>query len=69
MNNKKYWRNYPKPPGATETEEQRVYNQEMFDGLAEGLPHEAITDWGYGPMIYLADSIWLCKSGYMYADE
>lgn len=65
---RRLWTNYAKPPGADETEEERRGNQELFKTLSEGVPEKYLPDWGWGPMAYMGDGIYICKSGYTYSD-
>ena len=63
---RRLWTKYAKPPGADDTEEQRLANRELFETLSDGMDEEDLPDWGWGPMAYMTGGIYICKSGYTY---
>ncbi len=49
--------------------EQLAELKQLYRDMAKGLPTEALPDFGYGPMVYLGDSVYITKSGHLYEDD
>ena len=48
--------------------EEKKHFQQMFRDMVADCP-EAIVNFGEGPMVYLAEGIYLKKNGQMYSDS
>lgn len=43
--------------------------KKLFKDLTAGVPTHALPDFGYGPMAYVGDDMYITKSGHWFEDD